>query len=564
MNAANFLKQLFLPEYILKDENKRELLLYYNFIAYVAGLLALFLGFWALFGNSFQLSLILITIFLLIFLNLIIFPPHKKYESSSIILLFLIVISDLYLFRINELLPYAWIFILFFPFISLMLRGTKKGVMIAIVLAVLLVISEFIPFPGAYSSRGLVFNLAFFSFYFLLLILLYLIIENNRRSFELQVLNALATAREIQEKNEFISSLSHQLRTSLSNIMLVNNLVYNSGLNNIQKDLFDTLKASTNNLIEAVNKIVDISPPDLEWIKNSNISFNLHHTLTIIKDIYSERKDLFFSIELSPNIQNFLIGDPIKIKQIFLNLIQNILLSVPGSMIQHIELSVYPDKETKTDIQISFNTETCLKNTRGEIVDEADNSSFPELTSANLTITKKLIELSGGNLSISHKGFLTVYSFILSFLKDPQRRITEETEKISLQGTKPIKLKDATVLLVEDNQINQKILILSLRNMVKTIDVANNGKEALDKFGISRYDIILMDVQMPVMDGIIAAKKIREIESSTSTQTPIIAITASALSGDRENCLAVGMNDYISKPYQIDILFQKMKALVEK
>ena len=564
MNAANLLKQLFLPEYISNDENKRKQLVYYNFIAYVSGLLALLSGIWALFGNNFQLSFFLITVFLLIFLNLVIFPPDKKYEASSITLLTIIVLADLFLFRLAELLPYAWIFILFFPFISLMLRGTKNGVMFAIILAVLLILSEFISFKGIYTNRAWVFNLAFFSFYFLLLGVVYLIIENNRKSTELQLANALEVARELQEKNEFISSLSHQLRTSLSNIILVNNLVYNSGLNNIQKDLFDTLRASTNNLIEAVNKIVDISPPDLERIKDSRISFNLAHTLTIIKDIYSDRKDLKFSMELSPDIQNYLIGDPIKINQIFLNLIQNILISVPESMNQHIDVNVFPDKETKSDIQISFNIVTCLKNISGINIFEPDSSSLPDLTSANLTITSKLIELSGGNLAISHKGNLTFYNFILSFQKDPQRRISEGPEKLSIEGTKSIKLKDAVVLLVEDNQINQKILILSLRNVVKNIEVANNGKEALDKFGVSKYDIILMDVQMPVMDGIIAAKKIREIESSTSTQTPIIAITANALSGDRENCLAVGMNDYISKPYQIDILFQKMRALVEK
>jgi CheY-like chemotaxis protein len=99
--------------------------------------------------------------------------------------------------------------------------------------------------------------------------------------------------------------------------------------------------------------------------------------------------------------------------------------------------------------------------------------------------------------------------------------------------------------------------------MVSHIDVAANGKEALEKFGTSKYDIILMDIQMPVMDGIIAARKIREIEASSNSHVPIIAITANALSGDRENCLAVGMNDYISKPFQVDILIQKMRALLE-
>ena len=118
------------------------------------------------------------------------------------------------------------------------------------------------------------------------------------------------------------------------------------------------------------------------------------------------------------------------------------------------------------------------------------------------------------------------------------------------------------ILLVEDNAINQKIIILSLKNHVKNIDIANNGKDALDKFGTSKYHLILMDIQMPVMDGILATKKIREIEASTNQHTPIIAITANALAGDKENCLAAGMNDYISKPFQPEVLINKMKNLL--
>jgi CheY-like chemotaxis protein len=117
-------------------------------------------------------------------------------------------------------------------------------------------------------------------------------------------------------------------------------------------------------------------------------------------------------------------------------------------------------------------------------------------------------------------------------------------------------------LLVEDNTINQKIVVLSLKNYIKNIDVASNGKEALDKFGTSKYDLILMDVQMPVIDGFVATRKIREIEATTNSHTPIIAITANALHGDREKCIAAGMDDYISKPFQVEILIEKIKELL--
>jgi CheY-like chemotaxis protein len=144
-----------------------------------------------------------------------------------------------------------------------------------------------------------------------------------------------------------------------------------------------------------------------------------------------------------------------------------------------------------------------------------------------------------------------------------QKPETEKETTQLLQIKVKIELKNANILLVEDNAINQKIIILSLKNLVKNIDIANNGKDALDKFGISKYDLILMDIQMPVINGIVATKKIRELEATSNTQTPIIAITANALSGDKETCLAAGMNDYISKPFQVEVLVNKMKALLE-
>jgi len=123
---------------------------------------------------------------------------------------------------------------------------------------------------------------------------------------------------------------------------------------------------------------------------------------------------------------------------------------------------------------------------------------------------------------------------------------------------------EKNILLVEDNIINQKIIILSLKNIVKKIDVANNGEEALNLFKKEKYDLILMDLQMPIMDGFIATKKIREIENNSSNHTPIIAVTANALLGDRDKCIDAGMDDYISKPFKIDVLIDKMSKLILK
>jgi len=190
------------------------------------------------------------------------------------------------------------------------------------------------------------------------------------------------------------------------------------------------------------------------------------------------------------------------------------------------------------------------------------NSNF------DILIAKRLIEVAGSRIFASMSNGTTVLEFSLKFKKAEVTIKPAVSAKTSPAVTVPtvqtkIDLKDANVLLVEDNLINQKIVLLSLKPIVGNIDVANNGKEALDLFVNKKYDIVLMDIQMPIMDGLTATRKIRELEASTNTHVPIIAITANALAGDREMCLAAGMNEYLSKPFQIETLIQKMKELLE-
>ena len=176
-------------------------------------------------------------------------------------------------------------------------------------------------------------------------------------------------------------------------------------------------------------------------------------------------------------------------------------------------------------------------------------------------------------MSIALSAEDAVFAFPYTLSKPSTKEVTKTVLETPAKSVEPhisepqiatsVELENANVLLVEDNLINQKIVVLSLKKLVKSIDIANNGKEALDKFGTSRFDIILMDIQMPIMNGIVATKKIREIESSSNSHTPIIAITANALLGDKEECLAAGMDDYISKPFQIEVLIQKMKNLLK-
>jgi len=203
---------------------------------------------------------------------------------------------------------------------------------------------------------------------------------------------------------------------------------------------------------------------------------------------------------------------------------------------------------------------TKIQNT--EKTKKGKNTAVVKLLDFN--IANRIIESYGGNIETNISPEVFDFKFVLKLtkseiLKEEQVQTIQSEEFPDLEKPKKVDLKDANVLLVEDNLINQKIVLLSLKKAVKSVEVANNGKEALDKFGSAKYDIILMDIQMPIMNGIVTTKKIRNIEKSTNSHTPIIAITANALLGDKEECLAAGMDDYISKPFQIETLIQKME-----
>jgi CheY-like chemotaxis protein len=467
----------------------------------------------------------------------------------------------LYSFYVSKAMPNAWPWYLFYPPAAILVLGIRTGIIYA--LATPLLFLPGILFPQIFTKTNLStdFLTTLLSAYYAITLFIFILYKVKTREVTEYQNRIELSLKQAREKNEFISKLSHQLRTSLSNILLVNNLVNSSQLDKSQKELIDTLQASTNNLVAAVNQIVDVSHPGITALKESNASFSLNSTMETIARLFKSNQDVSLHISVSDQVPDYIIGDPIKLKQVFLNLIQAIGQHHP-QLKQHIDIEVIPERETKNDVQLRF----ILTSFLDEISPDEPINPFKAASEKILPDEKfldRMIETYGESLTVKTDAGKTVFSFANSYPKDLTKKAEPAAEKTTPEVVKHVKLKDANVLLVEDNIINQKIVLLSLREMVSHIDVAANGKEALEKFGTSKYDIILMDIQMPVMDGIIAARKIREIEASSNSHVPIIAITANALSGDRENCLAVGMNDYISKPFQVDILIQKMRALLE-
>ncbi|RLD69865.1 MAG: hypothetical protein DRI98_09455 [Bacteroidetes bacterium] len=493
------------------------------------------------------------------------FPPSRKPEQSSFLVLVICALLFLtnYLFDLKIDASVVIAFYLLFPLAAVTING-RYGIIVPVVLGVITLAFNSMPFVNEGIHLDLFNSLIFFSGYTMVIIISIFIERSNRELFIRLSSSKDQAESEIVEKDEFISRLSHKLRTSLSNITLINNLVHDDRLSSEQQDLMETLKASTNNLIEDVNNIVEIASPGIIDYKKSIISFDLTRILDeaegILKSGISGSEEV--NIERSDHITHYLIGDPGLLRSLMVNIVKG--LSIYKHNQEPVELKIENLRESPSQVRLRFRfrVESELGPDLVTYIDELNRSRGHQ--SSNLSNAHNLLVESEGALTAKSDGQAAVLYFFQDFTKDPTRSVVEPAQEPQRDSfhKKGIALKNATVLLVEDNVINQKIVLLSLKNQVNQIDVAAHGKEALEMFGLKQYDLILMDIMMPVMDGIVATKKIREIESTSDQHIPIIAVTANALAGDRENCLAAGVDDYIAKPFSAEVLIKKMKKLL--
>lgn len=454
-----------------------------------------------------------------------------------------------------------------FP-LAFILLLPKKGKLVAFVFGFLVAITLFLPvFTKYYGNIHIAYKIAFILTYGGSITLINYLKENIDQAFFQKQKELNQLSGELKDKEEFISKVSHQIRTPLNNIVVVSNMIDPSELKEQHKDYFDTILASANNIVDVVNSFSEISNVDVQKRKHYEITFDLNNTLQNTVNLFSAKSDTQdnYPVNINSEITQPLLGDPVKIKQIFLNLIEQILKH--SSKNKEINIYLKETEKSKGIIRVTFELVTeGLSSITKSIKSKSSQSRNEQIIhKLELNIAKKMINSLGGDLGIFFTGDTATFKFELDLKEAETKKSLQEEQK---EGTRKapssdVKLKDANVLLVEDNLINQKIVLLSLKKSVKNVDVANNGKEALDKFGSVKYDVILMDIQMPVMNGIVTTKKIRNIEKSTNSHTPIIAITANALLGDKEECLAAGTDDYISKPFQIETLLNKMRRLLE-
>jgi len=357
------------------------------------------------------------------------------------------------------------------------------------------------------------------------------------------------------KKDKIITGFSHKIREPLNNLVITGDMLLETDLNSKQKELLETIIASTKSMVSTVNELTMEAAENMSYESRKQIRFNIQSTIEHIIELYKlkDRITIMFSLTSKGSANPECIGDPVSLKQIFLDIFSRIEKQNPDR-ITKVSVSFESEKESASENLLAIVVET---DTGMQIIDEksAEGSHAVRL----IALSKGKYIQEAGQDSARVKIYLSVKSVDI----EPKEKVPPTKIEQLIRKEKTRKdLKDLRVLLVEDNMINQKITLLTLKPLVLSIDSVTNGKEALEMFGSNNYDIILMDIQMPVMNGLTATEKIRALESTTNTHVPIIAITANAMIGDKEKCLSSGADDYISKPFQPVQLVEKIKQVI--
>lgn len=356
-----------------------------------------------------------------------------------------------------------------------------------------------------------------------------------------------------EAKSHFLASMSHEIRTPMNAVLGILDLLKDSTLTAKQSELIATARDSGELLLTIINDILDFTKMDIDKKPLELCSFDLHLLLdncsALLKPL-ADKKSLQLSIQKSSQLPQFVKGDPDRIRQILINLINNAIKFTDKGYVRVVVFVDSTDNDTlvlrfqvsDSGIGIHPDNQTMLFN-EFTMVDQTHSRKY-EGTGLGLAICKRLIALMKGNIQInSELGKGSVFEFTIEL-----QNANEDEIKSSLIPNSAQKPAFHTrVLLAEDNAANQMVIKNILEFSDLLVDVVCNGLEALLAVQKSSYDIILMDISMPEMDGMTATKAIRELASPESN-IPIIALTAHTLSGDKERFLQAGMNDYLSKP----------------
>ena len=369
----------------------------------------------------------------------------------------------------------------------------------------------------------------------------------------------------VKAKQQFLSNMSHEIRTPMNAIIGFTKVVLKTDLSAKQKEYLSAIKLSGDALIVLINDILDLAKVDAGKMTFEKVPFKLAASISAMLHVFEtkiQEKNLELVTEYDTNIPKVLLGDPVRLHQIILNLVSNaIKFTSKGKITVSVILLDENDENATVEFAISDTGIGIEESKIDAIFDDFQQATTGTSrlyggTGLGLAIVKQLVEPQGGSVAVKSKdGEGSTFSFILTF---PKTNIDAEleTEMVELET----EIRSVKVLVVEDMPLNQLLMKTLLDDFGFERDIAENGKIAVEKLEKESYDIVLMDLQMPIMNGFEATEYIR---NTMKLNIPIIALTADVTTVDLAKCKAVGMNDYIAKPVDERILYSKIVGLVK-